>query len=352
MAAVEQLKAMMALEDPFVAGPDEFGDAQLQALRDRLAQCREGIGVLERRADDLGVTSVDSAADVVGLLFAHQTYKSYPDAWVADSRWPLMNRWLDTLSTGTVSGMDVEGVHDTDDWIRRLRDHGHHVAVSSGTTGKTSFLNRTASDRRFVVDNILKAMELTLGLREDRPVFLLGPRSGSHDFIDVMHGIGSRFGREGAVHWLSQEPLSEAENRRQGELRRRLADGSAKPSEIQAIEQTSRAREAHMREAMGELADRLVERQGEPVLLIGFWLSHFLLMEEARKRGLRDGALHPDSGVLVGGGVKGARLPEDHREQIERFHGLAPARYFRVYGMAEMSSPFFWCAADRYHCPP
>lgn len=294
-----------------------------------------------------------SYQDLLPLLFAHQTYKSYPDSFVAEGRWDRMNLWLQTLSTREVQ-VDVDDVADTDGWIERLREHGHHVAVSSGTSGKTSFLNRTAWNRRMLTQNTVTAMALTLGIdtTNDRPVFLLGPQHGAHDFVEVMRGIGDRFGRPGDMHWLALPPLSEAENRRQGQLRTRVAEGSATPSEIAALTEAAAERRQQSRAAMVSIVEQIAAHQGEPSIIAGFWLPHFMLMEQARTFGMTDGALHPATGILVGGGAKGADLPPDYHEQVERFYGLQPSRYFRVYGMMEMSTPFFCCSSERYHCPP
>lgn len=351
--AAARLQRLMDLDDPYALGQSDVGDLQWHALQERFETCREAIPILGRRAADVGIERPASYQDLLPLLFAHQTYKSYPDAFVVKGRWEWMNLWLQTLSTHEVL-VDVDGVADTDGWIEQLREHGHHVAVSSGTSGKTSFLNRTAWDRRMLAQNTVKAMALTLGIEttNDRPVFLLGPQHGAHDFVEVMRGIGDRFGRPGDVHWLSLPPLSEAENRRQGQLRTRVAEGRATPSELAGLIEAMAERQQQSRAAMATMVERIAEHQGEPSVIAGFWLPHFMLMEQAREFGMADGALHPDTGILVGGGAKGADLPSDYREQVERFHGLGPSRYFRVYGMMEMSTPFFCCSAERYHCPP
>ena len=80
------------------------------------------------------------------LLFAHTVYKSYPPSFVEQGRWDRMLQWLQTLSVADVSGVDVDGVKDVDDWIARLWDAGHMVLATSGSSGKCSFLNHTRGD--------------------------------------------------------------------------------------------------------------------------------------------------------------------------------------------------------------
>jgi len=327
---------------------------QLEAIRQLFKQRRAEISVLDRRANDVGIREIRATRDLMPLLFAHQTYKSYPDSFVAQNKWALMNRWLDTLSTTTVGAVDVRDVTDTDAWVARLSEHGHHVLLSSGTSGKTSFLNRNGWDRGLTQDNVVRSMRLTQNISEGqrRPVFLLGPRNGTHIFVDVMRAIAEQFGRPGATHWLSELTLTEADTTRQAELRRQVADGSASPGTIRELEGRVTARQEHMRESIDTIAGALLEHRDEPVMIIGLWLPHFLLMEQARRRGMGDGALNPDSTIFVGGGLKGATLPDDFRQQIERFYGVAPSRYHRAYGMVELSAQFLWCEASRYHRPP
>ncbi|MHB8696288.1 MAG: hypothetical protein ACYDHH_34170, partial [Solirubrobacteraceae bacterium] len=353
--AVSQLKALAGERDPYAFGGEEIDALQLEAIQHLFAQRLQEIPVLARRASDLGIEAISGPEDLLGLLFAHQTYKSYPDSFVAQNRWAYMNRWLDTLSATTVGEIDVSGVTNTDGWVARLSEHGHHVLLSSGTSGKTSFLNRNDWDRQLIQDIVVSSMRLTQGIDEgvrDRPVFLLGPRNGTHVFVDVMHAIADGFGRPDATYWLSELALTEADTQRQAELRRRLTDGTATPSEIRELEHGARERQEHMRVAVRRLADTLLDHSHEPVMLVGLWLPHFLLMEEAHRRGMKDGQLHPDSTIFVGGGLKGAQLPADFREQLERFHGLAPGRYHRAYGMVELAAGFLWCEASRYHRPP
>lgn len=352
--AVDEVKTFVGESDPYRHGGPELDALQLRAIRQLFARRRGEISVLDRRARDLGIEHITTTRDLVPLLFAHQTYKSYPDSFVTQNKWALMNRWLTTLSTNPVGGIDVSDVTDTDAWVARLSGHGHHVLLSSGTSGKTSFLNRNSWDRTLTGDNIVANMRLTqhIGDGERRPVFLLGPRNGTHIFVDVMRAIADQFGRPGATHWLSELTLTEVDTKRQAELRRQVADGSASPGAIRELEERVSARQQHMRESIDAIAGALLEHRGEPVMIIGLWLPHFLLMEQARRRGMGDAALQPDSTIFVGGGLKGATLPADFREQVERFYGVAPSRYHRAFGMVELSAQFLWCDAARYHCPP
>jgi hypothetical protein len=345
---------MIGEADPYWLGDEELLEIQRQSMAERFRERRAQIKVLDQRASDLGIDSLESFEDVIPLLFAHQTYKSYPDAFVSGGRWDLLTRWLDTLTPRDVSGISMDGVGDVDAWVARLGEHGHQVVVSSGTTGKASFLYRTAEDREVMDGNMIRGMCLTMGLTADNtlPVFLLGPKTGNYVFVYMLQACAERFGRPGAVHWLLDESVSEVAMQRQAMLKKRAEDGTATPNEIRELQDGARERQEQMRVAVAELADVMIATRSDPSIIAGLWLPQYLMMEEFHRRGLGDGGFHPKTGMLVGGGNKGNLLPEGYEKDVARFYGLPPDRWHRMYGMVEMSSTFYYCEAGRYHRPP
>jgi hypothetical protein len=73
-------------------------------------------------------------------------------------------------------------------------------------------------------------------------------------------------------------------------------------------------------------------------------------LEIAHADSVADGGFHRDSVVLLAGGLKGLKLPEDYADQMARF--LGPVNRFQLYSMSELSSPSLMCAAGVYHVPP
>jgi len=65
---------------------------------------------------------------------------------VQNGQWDRMTKWLGTLTTGSMDGVDLVGVKDIGDWVSRLWAAGHLVDTTRGTSGKVSFLNRTQGD--------------------------------------------------------------------------------------------------------------------------------------------------------------------------------------------------------------
>lgn len=351
---VAELTRRVADRNPFDYDPAELREVQLEALRERLAERRGQIRVLDQRARDAGIESIEDFADLVPLLFAHTTYKSYPEAFVEKGRWDRMNLWLDTLATRKTEGVDLAGVRDVDDWLDRLHAAGHFVFGTSGTTGKCSFLDQTEGDRSFTHRSLVLSSRWSTGVEpaRDRPVFWLGPVKGFLRFGDWYEAVSGAFGRPGACYYLSDERLRAAEVNRMGAMRRAIAEGRAAPEEIATFEREAVARQQRMDEALLRLVDRIVEHRAEPMILFGMWSQHYAIAEAARARGVRDGEFHPETAIFIGGGLKGVNLPDDYREQVRQFYGVDPSRIRSGYGMSEMSTGFPRCRADRYHCPP
>ena len=160
MAAVDELLALSELPDIMLAADQiDLASLQLAAAGERFVDHRERIGILSRRADDMGVDDITSREDIVPLLFAHTTYKSYPQPWLQEGRWDRMTRWFATVSATPMDGVDLDVVTDVDDWLDRLAAAEHHVFTSGGTSGRCSFIDQSALD----VDRVGRMLALQFG---------------------------------------------------------------------------------------------------------------------------------------------------------------------------------------------
>src|SRR5262245_41724369 len=177
MSAIDTLTARWSEPDPFAYDPAEIAGEQLEAAQEMFASRRQAIRVLDRRASESGVDAIERPEDVIPLLFSHTTYKSYPDAFVRQGRWDRLCAWLGTLSTYPVENIDLEGIEDIDDWVDRLHDAGHRVMTTSGTTGRTSFINTTEADKDAMATGFLAGAVSVAGADPDveRTAFLAAP---------------------------------------------------------------------------------------------------------------------------------------------------------------------------------
>lgn len=324
---------------------------QLQAAQELFEARREQIPLVRKRADDAGVTAVRRFDDLVPLLFAHTVYKSYPQSFFDNGRWDRMLQWLDTLSVADVKNVDVSGVRNVDEWLERLWDAGHAVIATSGTTGKCSFLNHTMVDREMKWRHARYSVAWPfVRANADRAVFWLGPIKGRQSSVEAAIGNAKNFGRPGSTFALSQEPLLISEISEMAAMRNRMAKGTATPDEIAAFELKTSAKGARLREDLRTFADKIFEHRHEPVFLTGLWAQHMQIIARARELGIGDGEFHPQSVISAGGGLKGVSLPDDYKEQVDRFYGKVVR--FAAYGMTEMAQTLPRCEAGRYHIAP
>ena len=354
MNFIEQLTSFVDAEDPYDYRLSDVRELQLAAAQQRFEHARGVMQVLEMRAADGEIEKISQIGDLVPLMFSDATYKSYPDAFLAQGKWNALGAWLDALSTSTgAAQIDYDGVTDIDGWIARLAEHGHAVYVSSGTSDRCSIFQVSAEDREMDVRGFRSAWRWKAGVKPDsrRPVFALMPRSGAHRMMDTFGIVVRDFGRSDATYFLSDAPLLVSEVNRMARLSKAMAAGTASPGDIREAEAVAAAKQAASREAMTRMGEAVVRHRDEPAFFVGTWAPMFALAQAAQAAGL-GGGLHADTLFQTGGGLKGAVLPDDYREQIETTLGLTPARNLSLYGMTELTPFMPQCSAGHYHVPP
>ena len=346
-----QLLDMILRDDRYDLPAAELEPLRLEAAREYFAERREQIAVLRRRAEDTGVAEIRSFEDIVPLLFSHTVYKSYPQNLVDQGKWAALGRWLKTLSVEDPTTVDVSHVTNVDEWIDTMRNAGHLLLATSGSSGKCSFLNSTRGD----LELKKRHWQQTLGWpyltpARDRTVFQLGPSQGPNSAIEAAQIGGELWGRPGSVHFLTDEPLKISEVSAMAVMRKRMQEGVATPQEIADFERRGVAQATRMAEAMNLLVDTILEHRNEPIVLSGMWAQHMAIIHRARELGIPDGAFDPKSYISAGGGVKGVALPPDYVEQVDRFWG--PVIRGAGYGMTELLQLMPRCEARRYHIAP
>ncbi|MGF6735109.1 hypothetical protein OKW50_007281 [Paraburkholderia youngii] len=357
MQALSKLLPLTDVGDPFRNAPENLHAMQLQAVGERFAQRRQQIRILDKRASEAGVTEVKNISDAVPLLFADAVYKSYPDAFIEQGKWRHLTAWLQTLTTRKIDGLQYDAIRDLDDWINELRRNGHYVMSSSGTSGKQSFIYQSEADRelgwRLLAQGIRWAAS---GMRDPSrryPVFLLTPSSGSYTGTERMAKFAESIAVPGDLHYMSDVPQSAAHTTRMARMRRAIADGTALPSEIEAFQNESRERSERVQADFRLFIDQLLDRRREPMFIMGMLGMLYQIVATGRERGIADGEFHPDTIISIGGGKKGANLPEDFQQQCERFFNFNSANFNDGYGMGEVSGfcPWFH-EAKAWAVPP
>ncbi|MFH0178099.1 hypothetical protein ACIA6D_25960 [Streptomyces cacaoi] len=351
-SAREQIRSLVLSGAPFDQPADELAELRLEAAREAFTAHRERIPLLRTRAEETGVHEITSLDDLVPLLFSHTSYKSYPVSLITAGRWDRLLRWYTTVSAVEPDDVDVDGVRDIDEWTDRVTAAGHRPYITSGTSGKVSFLNCDASDLSFLHD-ILEQLTCWPDPLPPKPVrrgYLLAPASGPMRSIDGFRWHAEVFARPEDTRLLTEDPMRVSELMSSALLRRRMAEGTATPREISSFETASETRERELGAALARIVDDIAVHRDEPLLIAGMNNQQFSLIQALRARGVPDGSLHPDTLVLSGGGNKGRALPDDYQRQFAAFY--AGVRRVRSYGMTELQGSCLACEKSRYHIPP
>lgn len=354
MTAVDQLLALQTAPDRYDIAPAEVERLQIDAVNERLGAHLDQIPLLRNRSQSAEIAKVSERDDLVPLLFAHGAYKSYVQNWLADGRWDRMAKWVGTVSTCDLTGVDVDGIAGLDEFVSRMESVGCYLTCSSGTTGKPAMIACSESDLDVASRANVTGLTWATGIPADgrRKLFGLGPRTKVERNERTRVALVEAFSSEADSYQLPVDPISVGSVMQMIELRRRIADGTAGPSEIAAFETVSAGRQGAMDAATAEAVDELVASRDRQLLLTGMFASLYQVAQGVREKGFSGNDFRDDTALLVAGGLKGAALPPDYRAFIFDTFNIADERVYHFYTMQELNTPFPKCRAGRYHVPP
>jgi hypothetical protein len=136
-------------------------------------------------------------------------------------------------------------------------------------------------------------------------------------------------------------------------LRKRITEGTARPAELAEFEETSAMRQKAVDEAADVCAEALIAARHKKLYISGFWAALYGAAKAIRDRGYSGKDFHPDNTCYIGGGLKGAVLPDDYREFVFGTLNLKPERNYQMYGMQEIQTSMPRCTTGgRYHIAP
>jgi hypothetical protein len=349
---------LMGLAGSSAAYTIPFADirrAQIEALNERLQEHVGQIKLVALRAKEAGITEVRDFADMVPLLLPHTAYKSYPENFLLEEKWDRLTKWLGTVSSSPINGIDLEGVTGIDDWISRLGKAGHFVSCSSGTSGKAAMLNATQADMDWTAMDSVYAYAWGSGVQpaQDRLIFGIAPIAQVPRNQAISVALENAFQVPGKQRFAYPiPPITIGSLTKMVALRKAIANGTARPSEIAEFEATSAARQKAMDAATGICADALIAARKELLYVSGMWASLYQVAAEIRNRGYTGKDFNSENTCYIAGGLKGAQLPPDYREFVFETFNLAPERNFQMYGMQELGSAMPRCQkGGRYHIP-
>ena len=356
MGAVEKLTGLVDSPDRYDIPAGELRETQVEAMNERFQQRIGAIKLLAHRANDAQVSEIRGLDDAVRVLFPHTAYKSYPESFLIDQRWDRLSKWLDTVSANRVPVEKVKDAPDVDGWLANLEREGFFVSCSSGTTGKSAMLVASQKDMDWVKREAPAAYAWGSGttLGRDRQMFGMAPvaytprnhATGEAYIATLQDPNAERFA-------YPVPPITVGDLTGAVVLRKKIADGTATPSEIEAMERTSAERQKLVDAAVGITAEALVKARGQKLHVTGLWKGLYDVAVAVRALGYSAKDFNPENSIYVGGGLKRAKLPDDYREFVYDTFNISPTRNYQNYSMQELHSGMPRCQKGmRYHVPP
>jgi len=353
ISEVQQLVGLVNAQNVFDMPFSEVLPRQLAAINERFQDRVGKIKLLQNRAENGRISEVRRMADVVPLLFAHTAYKSYPEAWLTEQKWDRLGRWLDTVSTNRVPSIDTHGIAGLDDWLRRLGEQGHHVSCSSGTTGKCAMMNATSADLQFGGQALLQGIVWSgLAPNHDRYMVGLGQVALTPRNSATGRPMAEAFSPPGVLPFIPDvPPITIGGITEMVVLRKKIAEGSARPAEVARYEAEAAARAKAIESAIEQAVEALIANRHRMLHIMGMFGPLYRVAELVRARGYTGKDFCSNTG-FISGGLKRAQLPLNYREFVYETLNLAPERLCQAYGMQELNTTAVRCKAGRYHMPP
>jgi hypothetical protein len=291
-------------------------------------------------------------------------YKSYLTTFIEKGRFDRMTRWLNSLTTVDISGVDTEGCQLIDDWLDVLDAQTElRVFHTSGTSGKLSFLPRTTEEWRQVM--ILSAHQI----RDFH-----GPGSGPDILADETRVVVPTY-RHGASNVCRGNDYKVDLYAKTADNALFLYPDARFSADIASLSGRMRVAEARGELGALELSPALLARRdqmetlekgraaalercftlavnrfgGRDVYLSAMWPILYDWAVAGLDRGLSN-VFGAGSTVLTGGGPKATKLPDNWRDQVNDFLGFD--RVFEMYGTSETMEIELKCEEGNYHLLP
>ena len=354
--AVARLTRLVEAQDRYDIPFADLRDAQIGAVNERFQERKGQIKLVGHRAREASVTEVRSHEEMAKLLLPHTAYKSYPESWLAQKRWDRLSKWLDTVSAHRVPVDKVSEAGDVDAWLQKLAGNGFFVSCSSGTTGKSAMLVASQKDMEWCKKEAVAAYSWGSGIKPARDRRMFGMAAIAH----VPRNLATGEAYTAALQDPNFErfaypvpPITVGALTQMVVLRKAIADGTAEPGDIAAMEQISAARQKAVDDAVGITAQAVVEARRSKLHVTGLWQGLYSVAKAVRELGYSGKDFHPENSIYVGGGLKRAKLPDDYREFVYETFNIQPERNYQNYSMQELHSGMPRCrAGGRYHVPP
>lgn len=355
-ASVDRLTGLISDPKRFDIPFSELRDVQIEAIDERFQERKEVIKLLGHRAHEAGLSKLRSREDIVQILFPHTAYKSYPANFLIDERWDRLTKWIATVSSHPIKDVDLNDITDVDDWIARLSSRGYFIACSSGTTGNPAILIASQKDMDWSKVDTINVFSWGSGVMPARNRMMFGCAPVATTTRSCAIG-DAQYAAFANPEWprfrYPVPPITVGSLTKMLAMRKRIADGTARPEEIAAFEATSKERQEVLDRAIGSTAEQIIANRDKLLMVSGLWSGLYAVAKAVSDRGYGGKDFHPDNCAYVAGGLKRAQLPPDYKEFVFRTFNVPHDHNFQNYSMQELNSGMPKCrAGNRYHVPP
>jgi hypothetical protein len=324
-------------------GRKEMEAFQLQAARRKLERQAKRIPLVGEMYAANESSTFECFNDFATVLYEDGVYKGYDQSWLENNAFDKLTRWLDSLTSHDLSGVDMTGCDSLTEWCRRLDEQADiFICHSTGTSGVLSFVPRSRSDRDLIVDSMVWGNpELFDADKADNDVtyFTMHPRRQYRILQALFDGLEERYLKypvQAIGDFLSPEFAIT-----QGMLRQAAANGTLDECLANPIVAANReAVERYQRELPQKVkawTDNLIENyRGKRVFFQGSFDKAWQITQSFREAGVT-GAFDPRSVFSLVGGVKdGTVLPPDWQEQFRQAVGVDAGNMTAGWGMSEL----------------
>ena len=342
--------------------PGELDDIHLDLARRRFASAMADIPFIAQLALLNNIAEVSAFDDLVPLLYTHEVFKSYPQAWLENGDFGKLTKWLGKLCAADLGKVDTSQCELIEDWMAALIAQSEiDVQISASADGKSAFMPRSHGEWAFLQQMNLKGLrtaknaqgEVT-GLEPgvDRvPLVYLGARRGARSMSRFLDLYEETYG-EGLVDTLFENSDSDLLS-----LAGRIREASRKGEAVQVrpellarkddIARINADRPARMEALMQRM---LNDYKGKRIFCFGTMQLVYDLAVRFREMGVT-GAYAPDSLFMCGSGFANGVEPPNWKQEVVEVLGI-PESAIRVgYSMQEALWSMNKCDHDRFHMP-
>ncbi|MFD2136054.1 hypothetical protein ACFSLT_14415 [Novosphingobium resinovorum] len=319
--AADKLTALVADPERFAFSAGDLRETQVAALDERFQERRDRIRLLGLRARDAGIDSIARIEDVVPVLFPHTAYKSYPESYLMDERWDRLTKWLGTVSAHPIEGISLDGIDGIDDWIARLAEQGHFISCSSGTTGKSAMLIASQKDMDWSRIDTVNVFAWGSGVvpAQDRLIIGCAPVATVPKNAAIAQAQYEAFANPEWPRWAYPvPPITVGSLTAMVVMRKKIAEGTARPDEIAAFEETSAERARLVADAVPATAQFIIENRHRKLQLSGLWNGLWQVAKAVRDAGYGREDFNPDNSIYVGGGSSARSFRRTTRTMCSR----------------------------------